>query len=265
MKQFTYIETLGPEKGIATISLNRPEVHNAFNIEMIRELLLAYAAFNSDDKARIILLKASGENFSSGADLKWMKEGINQSEEELKRESRELAHMFKAIYESGKVTIVLALGKVIGGANGLLAASDIVVASPESSFSFSEAKVGLIPATIAPYVIQKTGISIAREWFLTSRAIRGVEAYDRGLVNYLVDKLEVDRKSKELCDMLLQNGPEALISIKDMLRIKNIGERPNSLVDETVEMLTSKRISTEAKEGITAFLEKRKPKWTDEI
>jgi len=246
------------------IVLDRPEVHNAFNIEMIREIADAVGSFNEDDRVRFIVFSANGENFSAGADLKWMKEGLHQSAEELRAESRELALLFNLVYKSEKITIALVNGKALGGANGLVAASDFSFASGQSTFAFSEVKIGLIPATIAPYIVRKTGLQTAYEWMLTGKSIPADEAARKGLVTEVVESNRLKNRAVELTDLLKMNSPAAMQGIKKLFHNGGLEGNPDDMVASTADLIASFRGSEEAQEGIHSFFEKRKPNWTDE-
>jgi methylglutaconyl-CoA hydratase len=263
MKQKEYIIE-STETGIGYITLNRPEVHNALNIEMIREIAASIEKFNKKKELRMIIIRANGENFSAGADLHWMKKGLEQNEKELLGESLELANLFNSIYNSSIVTVAVASGKVIGGANGIIAASDISLAAENSSFTFSEVKLGLIPATIAPYIVQRTGENIAREWMLTGRTIPAKEAYERRLVNILVPDNNLDEHIQQLTETIRNNGPKAMKGIKKMFRKEDFSSHPDKLLEPTAKLIAKFRVSGEGQEGIKAFFEKRKPAWHNE-
>ncbi len=263
MSQYKYIiESVDGVSG--RITLNRPEVHNAFNIEMIRELKTSVVNLCQKTAVRFIIIEAKGSNFSAGADLNWMKDGLRQSEDELYSGSRELASLFNTLYNAAKVTIVLTKGKVFGGANGIVAAADIAIASPETVFAFTEVKLGLVPATIAPYIVQKTGKSTAREWMLTGRKIAADEALQRGLVNRIIPASELDEALKELTEDLTKNGPLAMEGIKMMFLENDLSDDPGKLLETTSRLIAKFRIADEGQEGIRAFFEKRLPRWNNE-
>ena len=252
------------EKGLGRITLYRPEVHNALHIEMIRELTESIINLDNSALIRTIIIDAKGKNFSAGADLNWMKKGLEQSEEELFRESKELAILFHTIYSSSKVTLVVTKGKVLGGANGIVAAADMSIASPETTFAFTEAKLGLIPATIAPYIARKTGSSIAKEWMLTARNIDAYEAYNRGLVNWLLTEDAIAEKIQEITGLINNNGPLALNGIKELFKKDGLSDDPGLMIDFTSKLIAKFRVSKEGQEGIKAFFEKRKADWQNE-
>ncbi|MCF8345642.1 MAG: enoyl-CoA hydratase/isomerase family protein [Bacteroidales bacterium] len=260
MNKYQYI-IASRENASAVITLNRPRVHNALNIEMIREISSVIVEFNKDDDLRLIIIDANGENFSSGADIHWMKKGLEQSQEELEGESRELALLFNNIYNSPKVTIAVARGKVIGGANGIIAATDISLALPETTFMFSEVKLGLIPATIAPYIINRTGNNVAKEWMLTGREISLQEALERGLVNGILKNSDPAEELEQLKKTLLNNGPAAIKGVKELFRGDDLLSDPDDMIAPTASLIAKFRVSDEGQEGTRAFIEKRKPSW----
>jgi methylglutaconyl-CoA hydratase len=263
MKQKQYIiESCEPHVGY--ITLNRPEVHNALNIEMIREIAASIEKFNKKRGLRMIIINANGANFSAGADLKWMKKGLEQSEKELLSESLELAKLFNTICNSSIITIAVASGKVIGGANGIIAAADISVATENTSFTFSEVKLGLIPATIAPYIVRRTGENVAREWMITGREIPAREAHERGLLNIVVPHSDLTGYMQQLSKTLLGNGPQAMKGIKKMFSKYELSAHPDQLLKPTAKLIAKYRVSEEGQEGIKAFFEKRKPAWNNE-
>jgi len=242
------------------LTLNRPQVHNAFNADMIRELALAFDEAKKDADVRLVVLTGAGESFCAGADLNWMREIIRYSYEQNLRESRELAELMHSIYALPKPTIARINGAVIGGGTGLFSACDIVIASDRARFGLSEVKIGLIPAAIGPYVIRRIGESAARELFLTGERFDAQRALEIGLVNKVVAHEALDEKVAEVVRLLLSSGPEAIARCKELLQ-----KVPAMGLDEaksyTAEMIAGLRVSPEGQEGMAAFLEKRKPKW----
>ncbi len=263
MREQRYI-IASSEDHVGTITLNRPEVHNALHIEMIREISDAFRRLSKEKDLRLIVIRSNGENFSAGADLHWMKKGLEQSKEELTSESEELAQLFNDIYSSPKITLAIAKGKIIGGANGIIAAADISVATADTTFAFSEVKLGLVPATIAPFVVAKTGKSVAREWMLTGRQIQAREALERGLVNILSPDESPDKTAELLIKTLLNNGPQAMKGIKKMFMNNDLLRDPADQLKSTAKLIAEYRVSEEGQEGIQAFFEKRKPGWSNE-
>jgi methylglutaconyl-CoA hydratase len=247
-------------RNVLRLTMNRPQVHNAFNATMIRELASAFDAAKKDPEVRLVVLTGAGESFCAGADLNWMREIIHYSYEQNLQESRELAELMNSIYTLPKPTIARINGAVIGGGTGLFSACDIVIASDRAKFGLSEVKIGLIPAAIGPYVIRRIGESAARELFLTGERFDAHRALEIGLVNRVVSNGELDDKVEEVVHLLLSSGPEAIAKCKELLQ-----RVPAMSLDEakgyTAEMIASLRISPEGQEGMAAFLEKRKPKW----
>jgi len=260
---YTYIE-VSMEHTAGHIILNRPDVHNAFNIEMIREISDAVKTLGSNDQVRFIVISAAGKNFSAGADLQWMKQGQEQSIDVLSAESRELAMLFNDIYHSEKITITLLNGKVMGGANGIVAASDFAIATPGTSFAFSEVRIGLLPATIAPYIVRKTGLQIAYEWMLTGKNFSAGEALQKGLISGIAENEDLSSSAGDLLDKLRRNSPRALKGIKHLFRNEKLTGNPDEMVSTTADLIAAYRASDEAREGINAFFEKRNPGWSDE-
>ncbi|MFH0757637.1 MAG: enoyl-CoA hydratase-related protein [Bacteroidota bacterium] len=260
MSNYSTIQTslYGP---VGTVTLNRPGVHHALNLTMIRELTGALHALEADDQIRIVLFRSSGANFSAGADINWMREGRHQSREQLKQESMELAGLFRLITEIPIPCVCAVQGKVIGGANGLIAASDLVIAENTARFSFSEVKLGLIPATIAPFVIRKAGRSRTAAWMLSGEPFSTGEALEGGLVHYTCAAGELEKKTGQIISRLLKGGPEAMKGIKKMLREFSIHAGAQTIQEESAELIADTRISSEGQEGMNAFLEKRKPDW----
>ena len=252
---------LSKEQKFATITLNRPEVRNAINMQMIREITAAIGLLSRDSKIRLIILNSQGDHFCSGADLTWMKAGMNQPEHQLMEESLELAKLFRTIWESGAVTISSVKGYVPGGAIGLLAASDFVVAERSAVLAFSELNLGLIPATIAPYVLRKAGFSRTSDWMMTGRPFDAMEARDAGLIQRICEEGSLETSTGELREELLAKGVDALRGLKQFLRqVEEIND-PDELDAFTSRLIAEVRVSREAQEGMKAFFEKRKPDW----
>lgn len=248
---------------VAILTLNRPEKHNALNMDMIRDLTRSVASLTTNPSVRILVIRSEGVNFSAGADLNWMKEGLTQSREQLISESLELAALFRMLYETDLLVIAVLQGKVMGGALGLVAIADLVIAEPDTLFAFSEVKLGLVPATIAPYVLSKTGHAVASDWMLTGRIFDVGEARGAGLIQYTCKEGERD----ELCDRivieLLTGGPEAQKGIKRLLRELGPGQINKEIETKTANLIARFRTSDEGQEGMKAFFEKRKSSWNE--
>lgn len=250
------------EKNLATVWLNRPEVHNAFNALMILELSRALSELAQDNSARVVIIRGRGKSFCAGADIKWMKEGAGQSDEENYREALMLSDLFLLIYNFPKPLIAVVHGASTGGANGIVAASDIAICSDDTVFSLSEVKIGLVPSVIAPYIIKRTGEFPARELMLTARRIYGTEAQQLGLVNRSCQLREMDQVLDDLTGQLLEGGPEAMVLCKELIHAVCNTLPAGNQEGYTAELLARIRVSEEGQEGMAAFLEKRKPWWS---
>ncbi|WP_300597181.1 enoyl-CoA hydratase/isomerase family protein [Niabella sp.] len=256
---YTTIET-EQHYHIATIWLNRPEVRNAFNDIMIAELIHAFETLTSDEAVRVITLRGRGKVFCAGADLKWMKANATSGYEESLGENRQLAQCFQTVYHTPKPTIAVVHGAAMGGANGLIAACDFAYAGNDTLFAFSEVRLGLVPATIAPYILKKMGEAKAKELILTGRQFHAKEAAHAGLINQVLQEIELESKVAELIQELLQAGPGSLAASKQLLH-HIAAKELETAIPYTVEAIARARSSAEGQEGMQAFFEKRKPNW----
>lgn len=248
-------------QGCATLRLNNPEQHNAFDDQLIVELTTTLQQFDSTPQVRVVTLCASGKNFSAGADLNWMRRVSGFSPQENLQDAQALAKLLKTLNELSKPTIALIQGATLGGGIGLVAACDIALASKQASFCFSEVRLGLIAATISPYVLAAIGERAARRYLLSAERFSADEALRIGLVHQVVPPEQLEVRGQEFCQQLLQNGPQALVETKHLIR--DIANQP---IDDELSQLTAERIadirtSAEGREGIIAFLQKRKPDW----
>ena len=250
-------------QGIANITLNRPDIRNAFNEVMISELTDAFKKAAMMEDVRVIILKGNGKSFCAGADLNWMRDVARYSYEQNYEESYRLSECFFAIYSSPKPTIAVVHGAAIGGANGLLAACDIAVCDDETVFSLSEVKIGIVPACISPYIIKRVGEYGARELMLTGRRIKGVEAEKYRLVNKSLPSTEIDTYLSEMVGTLMTSGPAAIAQCKTLIDTVVNQINMDDALEYTAKMIAEIRASSEGQEGMAAFLEKRKPKWTE--
>jgi methylglutaconyl-CoA hydratase len=253
---------LEKENKVMWVTLNRPEVHNAFNSVMINELNAVFDLAKDDPDVRVVVLTGRGKSFCAGADLNWMKEIIKYSFELNLEESMNLAELMHKIYAFPKPTIAMVNGTAIGGGTGFVSASDIAIASDNAKFGLSEVKIGLIPAVISPYVVRKIGESKAREYFLTGKRILAQTAKDIGLVNDTVPFTELRDSIDALIEQLVTSGPEAIACCKELL-IKVPRMQTSEVKEFTARMIANLRVSEEGQEGMAAFLEKRKPKWME--
>ena len=261
--ELTTLTLLTDKRGVATVALNRPDKHNAFNEQVIKELSWLFDTLGADKDVRAVILAGNGKSFSAGADLEWMKAAAGYSPEENLADAKALSDMLHTLRNVPKPVIALAKGAVMGGGTGLVACADIVFAAFDTKFAVSEVKLGLIPATISPYVIAAMGERQARRFFLTGEIFDGETALRIGLVHALVNSPEeLESAANELLDnTILKNGPEALAATKVL--ISDIAGRPVSdqLRQDTAQRIAKIRSKGEAIEGVTAFLEKRSPKW----
>ena len=248
--------------GIARVTLNRPAVRNAFDDVLIESLTKVFNEIKSDGAIRVMILAGNGPAFCAGADLNWMKRMAGYSYQENLADARGLAEMLAALDRLPKPTIARVHGAVFAGGTGLVAACDIAVGTPEAKFCLSEAKLGLSPATISPYVIRAMGERNARRYFHTAEVFDAEEALRVGMLSALVSTSEIDSKIENLATHLLAGGPEAHGKIKELIRA--VAGRPidDALVADTAQRIAEIRVSPEGKEGIASFLEKRKPSWS---
>lgn len=262
MKKNSYKTIIVTHKNrIVRISLNRPEVHNAFNSLMISELDDAFEKASANRSIRIVILTGQGKSFCAGADINWMREIIHYSYEQNLEESLHLAELLHKIYIFPKATVAIVNGTAIGGGTGFLSACDIAIASKEAKFGLSEVKIGLVPAAISPFVIRRIGESKSREYFLTGKRISARKALEIGLINEVVSQNKLKEKEEEITKLLLSSGPEAIAACKELI-CKVPGMSFKEVKTFTAQMIANLRISQEGQEGMAAFLEKRKPKWT---
>lgn len=242
------------------IWLNRPEVHNAFNNNMMTELLDILHDIEKNDDIRSIIISGKGRSFSAGADLKWMKETIKFSKEKNLNESKLISELFKKIYTLKKPVISAINGAAIGGGMGFVASSDIVISSDKAVFGLSEVRIGLIPAIISTYLLRKSTEGKLKELFITGRRFGPEIALDAGLVNEIVKDGDLISAAMKRADELESAGPDAIAACKELF-----SKIPELNLDEasdfTAHLLADLRIGEEAQEGMKSFLEKRDPKW----
>ncbi|MDQ5850007.1 MAG: enoyl-CoA hydratase/isomerase family protein [Pseudomonadota bacterium] len=245
--------------GVARVTLNRPELRNAFDDQVIDELRKIFENLRADKSIRTVVLAGNGPAFCAGADLNWMKRMAGYGHAENLADARALAEMLAALDRLPKPTIARVHGPVFAGGTGLVAACDIAVGTPEAKFCFSEAKLGLSPATISPYVMRAIGEREARRYFLTAEVFDAAEAHRIGLLSIFTEKL--DETIDALLKHILAGGPEAHASIKALIRAVAGRTVDAALMDDTARRIAEIRASPEGKEGIAAFLEKRKASW----
>jgi len=248
--------------GVLTVSLNRPDVHNAFNDELIREAIELFDGLAKREDLRAIVLRGSGANFCAGADLNWMSTMVAYTREENVRDSSRLAKMFAIIDECPIPVVGRIQGAAIGGGVGLVAVCDIAIATRGAKFGFSEVKLGILPAVISPYVIGKIGASQARALFLTGERFGAERALAIGLVHRLAeDEGELDKLVDETLANLRSSGPEAVRECKKLIRLVASRELVDS-IPLTIEAIAERRVSKEGQEGMSSFLKKEKAPWS---
>ncbi len=251
-------------RGCALLRLNNPEQHNAFDDRLIAELTASLNQLAENPKVRVITLAAAGKSFSAGADLNWMRRVADYTLEENVHDALGLAELLRTLNELPKPTIAQVQGATFGGGVGLIAACDIAIASERASFCLSEVKLGLIPSAISPYVLAAIGERAARRYFLTAERFSAAEALRIGLLHQVVAAKELEQTVSDLGQQLLQNGPQALTEGKRLIR--DVSSRPidGELIKMTAERIAAIRATDEGREGVGAFLQKRKPYWTED-
>jgi methylglutaconyl-CoA hydratase len=253
--------TVARRHGVALVGLNRPDVHNAFDETLIAEITACLTALDTDPTVRAVVLYGEGKSFCAGADLGWMRRMANYSYDENIADAGALARMLHTLHRLSKPTVACVQGAAYGGGVGLIACCDIAIASTAATFAFSEAKLGLIPATIGPYVVQAIGARYAHRYFLTGERFDAAEAYRIGLVHDIAPPDELDAKVNEMLGTLLVAGPNAQAAAKALIR--SVANRPidEKVMADTAERIAFARASDEGKEGVSAFLGRRSPAW----
>ena len=248
---------------IGHVTLNRPDLRNAFNEQSIAELALAFDELGRNELVRAIVLGANGPAFCAGADLNWMKKMAGYSDSENRADAMRLADVLRTIYTCPKPVVAKVQGDCYAGGMGLVAACDIAVSVDTANFCLSEVKLGLIPATISPYVIKAMGEQAARRWFLTAERFDAHEAYRIGFVHEIVPAGDLDTKVAGIVQALANNSPNAVCAAKKLVR--EIAGQPvtEALLEDTAERIAAIRASLEGREGVASFLEKRRPSWLD--
>ena len=248
-------------RGVARVTINNPEKHNAFDDHLIAELTRAFATIAANKDVRVMVLASVGKSFSAGADLGWMQRMADYSYRENLRDSQALAEMLRVLNNMPQPTIARVQGAAFGGAVGLVSCCDIAIAAQAASFSLSEVRIGLVPATISPYVIAAIGERPARRYFTTAECFSAGTAQQLGLVSETTEIDSLDTKVEEIVSALLANGPAAIQRAKQL--IFDISGKPidQGLIDQTCETIATLRVSEEGQEGLNAFLQKRPPKW----
>jgi len=249
------------EGAVARIVLARPEVRNAFDDGLIEELTRAFVVCEADPSARVVVLAGDGPSFCAGADVNWMRRAGTYTREENERDAERMARMLRTIDACPKPVVALAHGAAIGGGVGLVAAADIAIAAEGTVFSLAEVKLGILPAVISPYVLRAIGARNARNVFLTGERFEAGEARRIGLVHEVVPAADLEAAGGRKVAALLASGPEAVGAAKRLIEQVS-GKSPDEAMALTVRAISERRASAEAREGLSAFLEKRRPSWT---
>jgi len=252
---------LHKEKNIVTVYLNRPEVHNAMNEKLMKELTTCFKELIKDNDTRIIILTGKGKSFCAGADLNWMKSMAKYSKEENIQDSKLLLNLYETIYNCPKPVIGRINGHAFGGGLGLFAVCDITIAVPNCKFAFSEAKLGIIPSVISTYIVRRIGLSNMRRLFITGERFSSEYAKVIGLIDYVVSEEKLDTEIQKYVKQLISSGPSA---VKEVKKLIDACEKLDieKYKEYTVRKIAELRVSEEGQEGINAFLEKRKSKWS---
>lgn len=250
------------DRGIATVTLNRERVHNAFNDDLIWELNEAFKKLSDNPDVRAVVLTGAGKSFSAGADLNWMKAAANYTEKQNTADALRLSEMLSNLNNCSKPTIAIVNGAAFGGGVGLVSCCDIAIAVEDAKFSLSEVRLGLTPATISPYVIAAIGERAARRYFLTAERFNATEAKNIGLVHETAPSLQDAFSQAHIyIKNILAGAPTAQAEAKDLISFVSGKEITDELCSNTAARIAKRRASDEGKEGLTAFLEKRKPSW----
>ena len=260
MEYETITLTIDKNTHTSHLTLTRPQVHNALNDTMIREITHAVTRLNQDPHTRILVITGEGKSFCGGADLTWMKSMITYSMEENIRDSRALQNMFDTLDHSPKFIIGQITGHAFGGGLGLIAICDLTLAHPDLIFAFSETKLGLIPAVISPYILRRIGPAHARRLFMTGERFTTNYAHTIGLIDHIIPPGDMETHIEKYIKEISTAGPQAVAEAKKLIHLYQ-EQDPRAYREATVETIARLRVSPEGQEGTTAFLEKRKPAW----
>jgi methylglutaconyl-CoA hydratase len=265
MLTFEHLEHLRVERdgAVTHVVLNRPEVHNAFNARLIEELGSAFDDLSADHETRVVVLRGEGKSFSAGADINWMRDSAAYTRQQNVEDATRLALMLQAIERCAKPVVCRVQGLAIGGALGLISAADYVIACDDTSFAFSEVKLGLVPAVISPFVLRRIGPGAARPLFITGERFDAERALRINLVHAVVSEDTVDAEVERVANELLTAAPEAITIAKHL--VADVAYKsPRDTMMHTAETIASKRTDPEGQEGLSAFLERRRPNWMND-
>ncbi|SFN77812.1 methylglutaconyl-CoA hydratase [Pseudomonas syringae] len=258
---FATIELINDPRGFATLWLNRPDKNNAFNAQMIRELILALDQVQGDASLRFLLLRGRGRHFSAGADLAWMQQAADLDYNTNLDDARELAELMYGLARLKIPTLAVVQGAAFGGALGLISCCDMAIAAADAQFCLSEVRIGLAPAVISPFVVKAIGERATRRYTLTAERFDGQRAQQIGLVAECYPAAELQEQTQHWVDNLLLNSPQAMRVSKELLREVGNGELTPSLRRYCESAIARIRTSAEGQEGLRAFLQKRTPGW----
>jgi methylglutaconyl-CoA hydratase len=250
--------------GVAVVTLNRPKVHNAFNPDVIEKLSDMFETLRTADGVRVVLVEGAGPSFSAGADLAWMRAAADWTAHDNREDAGGMGEMLRRLSTLPQVTIALVHGAAMAGGCGILSACDIAVATKKASFALSEVRLGIIPAVISPYVIRAIGARAAHRYFLTAERFDAATAHALGLIHAVVeDEPALAQESERLVQQVFTCAPGAIHAAKEL--IAAVAGKPidSHIIADTARRIAERRSSDEAKEGLSAFLEKRKPKWAE--
>jgi len=248
-------------EAVAHVTLNRPDVRNAFNAELIAELQRAFERLGNDGTLRAVILSGAGKTFCGGADINWMRASLELSREENVSDAKRMSEMFATIDRCPRPVIARIHGAALGGGAGLVAVCDVAIASNDAQFGFTEVKLGILPAVISPFVIRKIGVSHARALFLTGERFSAERAENIGLVHEVVRFEDLDTAVDRVVDEIKSGGRNAIAVAKKT--IAEVTARPEDAREITSQAIAQQRTSPEGQEGLRAFLERRKPNWTE--
>jgi len=257
------IKVTTDKQGVTAVIMSRPEVHNAFNAEMIVELTSAFEALEKNPETKIIVLQSEGESFSAGADINWMKDMVKATQAENQEDSLKLATLMRTINFCGKAVIAKVQGLALGGGVGLIACCDIVIANEQAKFGLTEAKLGLVPAVISPYVVDAISARRSRRYFQTAEIFSAQKGYQMGLISEICPLEQLDEFVNKQIKFLLSTGPSAKLISKKLVHsvVSRTVPQQKKLDNYTTQVIASVRVSPEGQHGLKSFLDKKKPKW----
>jgi len=252
-------------EGVEVVTINRPDRRNAFNAELISALRETFETLRGAEGVRVVLIRGAGEVFCAGADLEWMRDAAGYSEAENREDAFEMAQMLKALWDLPALTVAMVQGGAFGGGAGLAAACDVAIATADAKFSFSEVRLGLIAATISPYVVAAVGPRAARTLFATGKVFDAAYAERAGLITEVVDDAQaLSAAAERVIDEAMACGPEAVAASKRLVSDVVGRHIDRALMEETAKRIARVRVSPEGQEGVRAFLERRKPAWVQQ-